>query len=187
MTTEPTSPGAREATSSPSPARGEGQGNAAPRRRRLAIALALVGLGAGGFGLGYAVLRDAGPRDDLGRFQGEWKVAVPGRTDAAPLVIRVTGDTWTYVAGGMPRGSYRLTLDPAANPKEIDLLMLGPDGEPLVRPGGPLVGAEVKLHGVYRVEKDRATVALAPASEPRPTSLDDPGDAQVLNLERAKK
>jgi uncharacterized protein (TIGR03067 family) len=153
----------------------------------LVIGLVLVALAAGGFGLWYAVLREAGPRDDLGRFQGEWKVGVPGRTDSAPLVIRVTGDTWTYVAGGMPRGSYRLTLNPAASPKKIDLLMLGPDGEPLVRPGGPLVGAEVRLRGVYSVEKDRARVVLAPASEPRPASLDDPGDAQVLSLERVKR
>jgi uncharacterized protein (TIGR03067 family) len=153
----------------------------------LVIALAVVALVAGGFGLWYAVLRDPGPRDDLGRFQGEWKVGVPGRAETAPLTVRVTGDKWTYVVNGQEQRTYRLTLNPAASPKEIDLLMLGADGEPLVRPGGPLVGAEVRLHGVYSVEKDRATVVLVPGSEPRPKSVDEPGDAQTLTLERVKR
>jgi uncharacterized protein (TIGR03067 family) len=142
----------------------------------LVLAAALVVL-LGGFGLWYGFLR--GPADDLGRLQGEWRVDVYGRDGGA---IRVNGDRWTYVTGGQEQRSYRIALTPAAN--EIDLTLLRPDGEPAVYSHGPERGSPVKMHGVYSVNKDGARVVLRPGIEPRPTSLDDPGDAQTLTLKR---
>jgi len=152
-----------------------------PWRKRLVLAAALVVL-LGGLGLWYGVLR--GPADDLGRFQGEWQVTVYGRDGG---VIRVSGDTWTYVATGQERHSYRISLNPAASPREIDLAQLRPDGTPAVYTHGPQAGSPVKMHGVYSVNRDGARVVLRPGVEPRPTSLDDPGDAQTLVLRRVTK
>jgi uncharacterized protein (TIGR03067 family) len=152
----------------------------------LVIAAAIV-VHLGGYGLGYAVLWYGslrGPSDDLGRFQGEWQVDVYGRDGGA---IRVRGERWTYVAGRQDRLSYRMSLNPAASPKEIELIQLRPDGEPAVYTHGPQRGSPVKMHGVYSVNKDGARVVLRPGVEPRPTSLDDPGDAQTLTLKRVQR
>jgi uncharacterized protein (TIGR03067 family) len=152
----------------------------------LVIAVAIV-VHLGGYGLGYGFLWYSfhrGPTDDLGRFQGEWQVDAYGRDGG---VIRVNGDRWTYVAGGQEQRSYRLKLNPAANPGEIELIQLRPDGEPAVYTHGPERGSPVKMHGVYSVNMDGARVVLRPGVEPRPTSLDDPGDAQTLTLKRARQ
>jgi uncharacterized protein (TIGR03067 family) len=120
-------------------------------------------------GVWYLVAR--GPRDDLGRFQGEWQVAVPamGRDNrpAARIVpgvsVRVTGDRWSYTADGRPAQRYAMTLRPDADPKEIDLVMLGPDDRPTA----------TVIRGVYLIGSDRAKVAHAPKDEPRPTTTDE--------------
>jgi uncharacterized protein (TIGR03067 family) len=153
----------------------------------LVLAATVVVFGGAALGLWYAFLR--GPTADLDRLQGEWRVVVPGRDEEAgpPVLIRVAGDRWTYVAGGREQRTYRVGLNPAASPKEIDLVQLGPDGEPATYTHGPGRGSVVKLHGVYSVNKDEARVVLRPGVEPRPTSLDDPGDAQTLTLKRTAK
>jgi len=115
---------------SPPVATGGLAGPPARRRRRLVLAVAVVVVVGAGIGLWYALPRE--PKDDLGRLQGDWQVVVPGRDAEAgpPLVIRVGSDRWTYVAGGREQRAYRVALNPAASPKEIDLVQLGSDGEP---------------------------------------------------------
>jgi uncharacterized protein (TIGR03067 family) len=133
----------------------------------------------GGFGLWYGFVRSPA---DLAQFQGEWRIDVYGRDGG---VIRISGDRWTYIAGGQEQRSYRLALNASA--KEIELIQLRTDGEPAVYTHGPQSGSPVKMHGVYSVNKDGARVVLRPGVEPRPTSLDDPGDAQTLTLKRVTK
>lgn len=177
MSAEPPTP---ESPTAQSPPVATGGLAAAPprRRRRLVIAAAVVVL-VGGFALGRAFL--SGPPDDLGRLQGEWQVEVYGRSR---VMVRVAGDRWTYVIDGREQRSYRVELNPAANPREIDLTQLRADETTAANTHGPGRGTGVKMHGVYTVEKDVVRVVLRPGVEPRPTSLDEPGDAQTLTLTR---
>jgi uncharacterized protein (TIGR03067 family) len=77
-----------------------------------------------------------------------------------------------------------MTLNPDANPKEIDLAQLGDDGRPVANTHG-LKGSPVGMHGVYAIDGDTLRVRLAPMVEPRPANLDD-GDAPLLTLTRKK-
>jgi uncharacterized protein (TIGR03067 family) len=147
----------------------------------LYLGLTVVVLVAAGAGLWYGAFR--GPRDDRGGFQGEWAVSVAGRTTQA--VIRVEGDRWTYVSGGQPGRSYQLVLNPAARPKEIDLILLDPDGKPAAFTHGQGAGSQVTMYGVYTLDGDTARVALNP--DARPTALDAPDDPPPLTLTRVKK
>lgn len=142
------------------------------------IAWVVLVLGAG-FALWFGVVRDRGPRDDLGKLQGDWNYSTAGRNNLG--VIRVEGDTWSYHSGGPFGRSYRLTLRPDANPKEIDLALLGDDGQPVTFTHGVGRGAEVKLQGVYAIDGDEVKVALGVAM--RPKSFEDE-EAQVLVLTR---
>ena len=152
----------------------------------MVLAAAVVVVVGAGVGLWYAFRE---PTADLDQFQGEWRVMAPGRGEEAgpPVLIRVAGDRWTYVAGGREQRAYRISLKPMTSPREIDLVQLSPDGEPATYTHGPGRGSVVKLHGVYSVNKDEARVVLRPGVEPRPTSLDDPVDAQTLTLKRTTK
>jgi uncharacterized protein (TIGR03067 family) len=147
------------------------------RRKWLAL-IAL--LAAAAFGVWYFALR--GPRDDLGRFQGQWQVAVPvGVRDnqtvakVKPVQIRVTGERWVYVAGETER-QYAMTLRPEADPKEIDLVLLDRAGNP----------TKFVLRGIYQIEGDRAKVVTSIGDEERPTKFDDPDGPPGLLLERVR-
>jgi uncharacterized protein (TIGR03067 family) len=78
----------------------------------------------------------------------------------------------------------RIVLNPVADPKAIDLIRLGDDGQPLMYTQGEQT--EVRQRGVYAIEGDTVKVALAPYPLPRPTSLDQ-ADAPVWVLTRPKK
>src|SRR5439155_7623842 len=141
------------------------------RRKRLVIGLSVVVLLAGGLAVWYFATRDT--RDDLTKLQGEWKFTRPGMTtDRGPsTVVRVRGDRWTIVTDGVERTSHRIELNPAASPKEIDLIWVNPNGDPHVfkdRAGRPV---EMRLVGVYTLDGDTLTIAHSPAHEGRPTSL----------------
>ncbi|MBX9584744.1 MAG: TIGR03067 domain-containing protein [Gemmataceae bacterium] len=156
---------------------------AATSRTRTWLLLPAAALLAGA-GLWYALGRSINHGDDLASLQGEWAVSANGRE--AVVTIRVDGDRWTYLAGGTERQSYRLTLRPDSSPKEIDLAQLDANEKAAKNTVGRtdlLVG----LHGVYAFDGDAVTVVLAPGVEPRPRSVQNPGDAQVLTLTRAKR
>jgi uncharacterized protein (TIGR03067 family) len=131
----------------------------------------VLAVGAVAFGVWYFAIRAPEPRDDLGRFQGEWRLAVPdlGR-DNKPVArvvqgvtVRVTGDRWVYTADGKETQRYTMVLRPEANPKEIDLVMLGADEKPTA----------FVIRGVYTIDGDRAQVVHAPKPNPRPTTTDE--------------
>jgi uncharacterized protein (TIGR03067 family) len=139
------------------------------RRSRLAVFVAIAGaagVAVVGFAVWYFAIHEPEPRNDLERFGGEWSVAAGGRESRN--AIRVSGDRWEYVGGK----AYRITLNEAANPKEIDL-------DPLDLP--KLIGPPPRLHGVYAFDDNKtARVILGPAILPRARSLDDPDAVLVL-------
>ena len=129
-------------------------------------------LAVAGFALWYFVLR--GPANDLEALQGDWQVTIAGRE--TPNVIHVEGDRWQAVANGIPARAYRVTLNEAANPKEIDL---DPADD------AQYVGPKPKLYGIYAIDGNTARVRLSDTTQPRPTNFDDP-DAVVLTLTKVE-
>ncbi|MFM8274814.1 MAG: hypothetical protein ACKODX_21120 [Gemmata sp.] len=145
---------------------------------RLKLAAALIAVLLVGVGLCVAL---RGPRDDIGRLQGEWRLTTADRGAQLPTLVRVTGDRWVYVVGGAEQKRYAVTLRPEA--KEIDLTQLAAEGVPLTEMrGGEFV--PVVHRGVYALDGDRVRFATAPPAYPRPTSLDGTDGAPVWVLER---
>jgi uncharacterized protein (TIGR03067 family) len=126
---------------------------------------------------GYALFR--GSASDHARLQGDWNYSTAGRNNLG--IIRVEGDVWSYRSGGPHGRSYRLTLRPDATPREIDLALLGDDGQPATFTHGMGRGGEVKLQGIY--EFNGSTVRLALSPEKRPANFDD-DETPVLVLTR---
>ena len=180
----PTPPRSGEGRQTGSPPSRFGKGVGGLGRRRLLLVVPVVILLAG-VGVWYAFLRGSGPKDDLGRFQGEWQVTFAGvETRSAPAVlIRVEGDRWTY-ASPMQQSDARIVLNPVADPKEIDLIRLDADGQPWIYTRGEKT--EVRQQGVYAFDGDTIRVALSPYPDPRPKTL-NPADAPVWVLSRVKR
>jgi len=154
-------------------------GHRVPNRNRSLFAAAVVSLVAvAALAVWYFAIREREPTSDLERLQGEWQIAVatgrePRQTNNA---IRVAGDRWEYVTVAASK-AYRVKLNEAARPKEIDLELLDTTG---------LRGAPVKMHGVYVFEGNKTVrVRINDTTEPRPTTLDDP-DANVWVLTKVK-
>ena len=143
-------------------------------KRRIAWVVLVLAVG---IAVWFAFFNNRGPRDDLGKLQGDWNYSTAGRNNLG--VIRVEGDTWSYRSGGPFGRSYGMTLRPEA--KEIDLALLGDDGQPVTFTHGAGRGGEVKLVGIYAIDNGEVKVALG-VSE-RPKSFED-DEAQVLILKR---
>jgi uncharacterized protein (TIGR03067 family) len=157
---------------------GLGQG---PRRwglRRAAIVGLLAGAGAGAaVAVWFLVFREPEPRNDVERFQGDWKFSTPSRPDIT--FVRVSGDRWQYISNGTEARAYRMTLNETTDPKQVDLEQLDTQG---------LSGSMPKLHGIYAFDNNRTVrVRLGPATEPRPTVLDDPDEVRVLTKVKLDK
>ncbi|WP_162671939.1 TIGR03067 domain-containing protein [Gemmata massiliana] len=130
----------------------------------------------------YFAIRTPEPRDDFGRFQGEWKLTVADREKQMPITVRVSGDKWTWLVGGTDQKRYAMTLRPDTNPKEIDLTQLTADDAPLQERRGESTGAVV-LRGIYTIEGDKAKLVTAPSPLPRPTTFDADDGPPVWVLE----
>jgi uncharacterized protein (TIGR03067 family) len=151
------------------------------RGRTWVVAAVVVGLAAVGFAVWYFLIRTPEPRNDLERFAGEWKLTDArqrsGESEEVRLGVRVKGDTWTYVAAGGEGKAFRITLNEAAAPKEIDLELIDTTG---------LRGPTPRMRGVYAFEGNtKVRVRLKDATQPRPKSLDDP-DATDWILTKVK-
>ena len=142
----------------------------------------------------FFAIRTPEPRDDPGRFQGTWRLAVPAgaSADGQPAArfvpgatVRVTGDRWVYLVGDKEQRKYTMTLRPDADPKEIDLTQLAPDDKPLIQKWPP-PARPVVLRGIYGVERDQAKIVASVGDEARPTSLDATDGVTVWLLERVK-
>ena len=142
------------------------------RRRKFGLAVVALLIAAGA--VWYFAIREPAPGDDLRRLRGDWKLAPGGREGRVPVIVRVTGDRWAYVVGGQEGKAYRQALRPHAEPREIDLTQLGPDGQPT-----PFV-----LRGIYRFQEGGVLVLVAPGGQPRPAAFDAPDGPPVWVLER---
>ena len=167
----PTPPPPGEGLPAPTSLEGKGAGGLGLRPQYVALIVGLT-LAMAGFALWYFVLR--GPANDLEALQGDWQVTIAGRE--TPNVIHVKDDQWQAVANGVPARAYRVTLNEAANPKEIDL-------DPI--DDRKMIGPRPKLYGIYAIDGNTARVRLSDTTQPRPTTFDDP-DAVVLTLTKVK-
>lgn len=177
MSAEPTAP----QPDAPQPAAPVAAPPAAKRKASPFRALAVVAvLALVGFGVWYFALR--GPTDDPGRWRGEWQVSVltvgpDGKLAqlARPgVTVRVTGTEWQYRFGEADAKRYAAVLRPDAHPKEVDLTMLDREGKPTA----------FVLRGIYELERNRARVATAPGTDPRPTEFESADGGTVWLLHR---
>ena len=88
--------------------------------------------------------------------------------------ITFDGDVYTNIVSGKPAGSGAFHLDAAQQPATIDLV--GPEGKMVTQ-------------GIYQLDGDTLTMALAGVDENRPVALvSKPGsNLVVLTLKREKK
>jgi uncharacterized protein (TIGR03067 family) len=124
---------------------------------RLTLGLAAAWLAAGALGDDQAV------QDELKRHQGTWSVtsSIYDGQPASEEIVRsikriVTGDRVAWERDGKHFAETRIEVDPAREPKTIDVI---PDG-------GPNRGERVL--GIYKLEGDRLTIAMAAPGQPRP-------------------
>ncbi|WP_161602495.1 TIGR03067 domain-containing protein [Tautonia marina] len=124
----------------------------------------------------------AKPSDDLARHQGTWAVersirdGKDGPTEVMKEIVRVVdGNRIVWKRAGKSFAATTFELDPAADPKTIDLI---PEG-------GRNRGDRVL--GIYRFDDDRLVLCTADPGKPRPLSFAaEPGDGQTLMTFRRK-
>jgi uncharacterized protein (TIGR03067 family) len=125
----------------------------------------------------YWGIREPEPKDDLGRFQGEWKLTLSERNrkevdEAAPgSVVHVSGDHLYFDRENKGK-SLKIKLNETASPKEIELTLLDASGN--------AVGA-YGSHGIYTIDRKTARLVVEPVNRPRPKDFDSP-DAVVWVL-----
>jgi uncharacterized protein (TIGR03067 family) len=121
---------------------------------------------------------------DRARLQGTWTVATheiegdkSDRHGYKGSKVLFAGDRMTIEKPGKPKQDSTIRLDPAANPKAIDLTPLGEKKK------GPA------LAGIYLLEDDTLKLCLPTVpGRKRPTDFaSTPGHWQVLVLQREKK
>jgi arylsulfatase A len=113
-------------------------------------------------------------RRERERHQGAWRAVSSVREGKAgpPEVIKsivrtVEGDHVTWTRDGKPFAGTTVELDPDADPPALDVL---PDG-------GRARGQRVL--GIYRLEGDTLTIAMADPGQPRPTSFESGPGSRV--------
>jgi uncharacterized protein (TIGR03067 family) len=152
-----------------------------PKWLARAFALVLI-LGVCGGAAWYWGIREPEPKDDFGRFQGEWiqtfgEQDVNARTEKSPAVaVRITGDIWQFLVDGREKNSFRMSLSETASPKEIELTRIDSRGNPI---------GEYRSHGIYTIDRKTARIIVAPVNLPRPMDFDNP-DSVVWVLTRVK-
>jgi uncharacterized protein (TIGR03067 family) len=115
-------------------------------------------------GLGSAVAAGEGAvKEELERHQGTWVVtsSIFDGQPAPAAIVRsikriVTSDHVVWKRDGKSFAGTKVELDPAAEPKAIDVI---PDG-------GRNRGERVL--GIYKLEGDRLTICMAAPGRPRP-------------------
>jgi uncharacterized protein (TIGR03067 family) len=129
-----------------------------------------------------------GPKEEKG-LDGTWAVV---SVEVDPALGQPPKDAVWVIAGGKlterpkPGGgavalTYAVKLDPAKDPKEIDLV-------------AEVGGRKVVLRGIYRVDKGRLTICLGVAAgdaavveSERPAEFKANKNVQLLTLERNEK
>ena len=131
--------------------------------RLVALSLALLSLA-----FAPAPLPKAGPKDmDLKGLQGTW--IGPGN-----LVARFEGDTLRYYRGGELVRSYRISIDPSARPRQMDLVGIGAD-------------KGLRYYYVYDLDGDTLKTSGNARDEPRPTAFEGKGRGRGVEFFQRKK
>lgn len=122
------------------------------------------------------------PKDAQDALQGEWKIVefVKGgkATDAAKLgAVTIKGDQLT-IRDGKRDEPATFTLDPKAKPPAID-----------IRPGNAGAKKDAVIKGIYKLEKDRLTIAFGGDGTERPKEFKSEAGSKtgLFVLERVKK
>lgn len=179
MTVEEPTP----AVSTPVPGQPEMAKPRSRSRRRLGRIVAIVALLLACAGATwYWAIYEPEPKDDLGRFQGDWKLISGARDEnegddrLPPKVVRIAGDRLKFLMGGKEGKTFRIELNETASPKEIELTLLDAHGNPA---GG------YRSRGIYTIDRHIARLILEPVNKPRPRDFNDP-DSVVWELSRVK-
>ncbi len=120
-------------------------------------------------------------KQDLKQIQGTWLVTesirngVPQQLDSSNKPIeKFSGDRWRGI--GKPSDFGTLVLRGSTRPKQIDIsvnILVGPSPKgiyPVLKEGI----LKVQLQGIYKLEKDRLTLALVDETYERPKKFDSP-------------
>jgi uncharacterized protein (TIGR03067 family) len=165
----------------PTPAFGQTFTRRWPKWLVKTLAFVLILMGCGG-ATWYWGIREPEPKDDLGRFQGEWfqtfgERDVKQKTENSPaLAVRIAGDVWQFLVDGKEKNSFRISLNETVSPKEIELIRIDNRGNPI---------GEYRSHGIYTIDRKTARIVAAPVNLPRPKDFDSP-DSVVWVLTRVK-
>jgi uncharacterized protein (TIGR03067 family) len=116
-------------------------------------------------------------KKELEKLRGTWtlETRISGgkeskQAKALASQLRIDGSNWTVLIRGKALSADRIVLDPSQNPKTIDRIS---------EPGG----RKVVVRGVYKLQGDTLTVAVAPAGEARPKSFEAPkGSSTILSI-----
>lgn len=150
------------------------------QRGLVKIGMLVLFVGTCAFATWYWGFREREPADDLGRFQGEWKLSLGADPDpeggVGAVAVRITGDRWQYVVPGGEGRSLQIALREETSPKEIELTFLERDGKPV---------ESFSSHGIYEIDRKTARVLVVPRNQRRPTDL-NAADAVVWVLSRVK-
>lgn len=90
------------------------------------------------------------------------------------IVREVKGDHVVWKRDGKSFAGTKMEIDPSKTPATIDLI---PDG-------GPHKGE--KVLGIYKLEKDRLTLCVAPRGKPRPENWEAPKGSGISLMEFKK-
>jgi uncharacterized protein (TIGR03067 family) len=116
-------------------------------------------------------------KKELDKLRGTWtlETRISGgkefkQAKALASQLRIDGSNWTVLIRGKALSADRIVLDPTQSPKTIDRIS---------EPGG----RKVVVRGIYKLEGDTLTVAVAPAGEARPKSFEAPkGSTTILSV-----
>lgn len=105
--------------------------------------LTLVAVVCFSFGSITAADKKVNPKEELKKFQGNWKLTtwITGSRDNAVdgHGVYIEGDEWEYLIQGKSKRKDRITINPNAEPKQIDL---------------KLSARTQVLYGIYRFNDD---------------------------------
>ena len=136
---------------------------------------------------GFLVAADTPKREELAKLKGTWKLnslvnsGLPTRARLSRgAFLIIDGLTYQLQVGKEDlHGTFK--LDPAAKPKQIDLIVLETKGKEKGK-------VKARLHGIYKMESDRLTLCWTAASKPRPRKFVSKvgSEVRLLTAERAR-
>jgi uncharacterized protein (TIGR03067 family) len=115
---------------------------------------------------------------ELAKLRGTWNLESRSSGGSEVKAVRVfrfqlqiEGDRWTTLVKGKEAGTHKFVIDPTKSPKTLD----------------QIVGKAV-IRGIYKLEANTLTVAVAPAGQARPESFESvKGSSTILSVYKRQK